>query len=288
MSTVLDLRRKIKTIRNIQQITKAMKTVATVKLKRAQQSLLHIKPYSHRIPELIESLTSRVDLSLHPLLSERKEKRIELVIITADKGLCGAFNSKIREKAEEFIGEKKDEIEISFTLIGKKGAIYFKKEPYPVRNKYINLFQKLEYEKVKEIVKSLIDPFLNQEIDAVYVIYNEFKSILRQEITINRLLPLPRFEPKEEVVIIDYIYEPDPEAILNQLLPKYIENQIYHYLLESIASEHAARMIAMENATNNAQELIEDLSLEMNKIRQTLITKELVNIMTAVEALEER
>lgn len=286
MATILDIRRKIRSISNIQQMTKAMKTVSTVKLKRAQQALLNSRAYAHRLPILVSSIVSRVNRNLHPLLQRREEKKIELVIITSDRGLCGAFNSRIRDKALEFIENRKDKVEIYLTLIGKKAVTYFKKEYFNVHYELPGIFQDLNYEKVKELTQNLINLFLKKEIDAIYVIYNEFKSILRHELTIRKLIPLEGEEKQKGVV--DYIYEPDAKTILEKLLPDYIENQMYHFLAESITSEHSARMVAMENATNNAQDLINELILERNKVRQAMITKELVNIMTTIRALEGR
>jgi len=286
VATILDIRRKIRSISNIQQMTKAMKTVSTVKLKRAQQALLNNRAYAHRLPILVSSIVSRVNRSLHPLLQRREEKKIELVIITSDRGLCGAFNSRVRDKALEFIENRKDKVEIYLTLIGKKAVTYFKKEYFNVHYELPGIFQDLNYEKVKELTQNLINLFLKKEIDAIYVIYNEFKSILRHELTIRKLIPLEGEE--EQKGVVDYIYEPDAKTILEKLLPDYIENQMYHFLTESITSEHSARMIAMENATNNAQDLINELILERNKVRQAMITKELVNIMTTIRALEGR
>jgi len=286
MATLLDIRRKIRSISNIQQMTKAMKTVSTVKLKRAQQTLLNSRAYAHRLPILVSSIVSRVNRNLHPLLQERAEKKIELVIITSDRGLCGAFNSRVRDKALEFIENRKNEVEIYLTLIGRKAITYFKKENFNIHYELPGIFQDLNHEKVKELTQNLINLFLKKEIDAIYVIYNEFKSILRHELTIRKLIPLEGEEQEGEPV--DYIYEPDAKTILEKLLPDYIENQMYHFLAESITSEHSARMIAMENATNNAQDLINELILERNKVRQAMITKELVNIMTTIRALEGR
>jgi len=286
MATLLDIRRKIRSISNIQQMTKAMKTVSTVKLKRAQQTLLNSRAYAHRLPILVSSIVSRVNRNLHPLLQERAEKKIELVIITSDRGLCGAFNSRVRDKALEFIENRKNEVEIYLTLIGRKAITYFKKENFNIHYELPGIFQDLNHEKVKELTQNLINLFLKREIDAIYVIYNEFKSILRHELTIRKLIPLEGEEQEGEPV--DYIYEPDAKTILEKLLPDYIENQMYHFLAESITSEHSARMIAMENATNNAQDLINELILERNKVRQAMITKELVNIMTTIRALEGR
>ncbi|MCP2519916.1 ATP synthase F1 subunit gamma [Candidatus Aminicenantes bacterium AC-335-A11] len=288
MATLLDIRRKIRSIINIQQMTKAMKTVSTVKLKRAQQALLDNRAYAHRLPVLVSSIVTRVDRSLHPLLEKREEKKIELIIITSDRGLCGAFNSKIRDKAIEFIEDKREKAEIYLTLIGKKAITYFKKENFKVHFELPGIFQDLKYEKIKEIAQSLIDLFLKKEIDAIYVIYNEFRSILRHELTVRKLIPFEEIEEEKEKAQTDYIYEPDAKTILEKLLPSYVENQLYHFLTESITSEHSARMIAMENATNNAQELIDELILIRNKVRQAMITKELVNIMTTIRALEGR
>ncbi|MEW6456472.1 MAG: ATP synthase F1 subunit gamma [Acidobacteriota bacterium] len=283
MPTLLDYRRKIRSIKNTQQMTSAMKTVSAAKLKRTQKTLLSSRPYSEKLKDVIRSLSSRVVTSLHPLLEVREEKSVDVVIVTGDKGLCGAFNSNIIKFSHEFIEEKTKESKINLILIGKKGRDFFRKRPYPIRHVWIDLFFKINYEKTLDISKKIIELYENRKTDAIYVIYNKFESLIRQKIVWEKLLPVPKWETEE--VMIDYIYEPEPREIFNELMPKYVEFLVFNILMESATAEHSARMMAMEQATKNAGDLIENLTLIMNKIRQASITKELIDIMTASEAL---
>lgn len=242
--------------------------------------------------EVLNSLVARVTAQQvgdgervpHPLLAEREERRIELVVITADRGLCGAFNNNIIGTALDFLERRRDK-EVSLTLVGKKGRDFFRKQPYRRSKEYINALAKVSYEQAKEIAAPIIETYAKAEIDAVYLAYNEFKSVMQQRIAVEKLLPITRVEADNRQALTKYIYEPSPEKIFADLLPKHIEVQLLRALLESVAAEHAARMTAMDNATNNADEMISNLTLVMNKIRQASITKELIEIVSGANAL---
>ena len=284
MPVLIDIRRRIRSVRNTQQITQAMKTVSTAKFKKSQRAVLEARPYWHGSPDLLSEVVSWAEREVHPLLMEREEKNIEGVVITSDKGLCGAFNTNLLEKALSFFEEKALYSQVNLILIGKRAVTFFKKHPFPVDRAYSEKVQKLTLEDLEEMAQFLMRLYVFNKTDAVYVAYNEFKSILSPQVTITRLLPLsPQEREAQEVLPPDW--EPEAGSILNSLLPFYIENQIRHFFFESQASEHAARMMAMDNATKNAEDLISDLTLVLNKIRQASITKELLEIMTAVEAL---
>ncbi len=282
MPTLIDMRRKIRSVKSIQQMTKAMKTVSAAKLRKTQGRMLSARPYSYLLSKMIKSILSKVEIKIHPLLEVREEKNVDLIIITSDKGLCGAFNSKIIEKAENFIRSLSGK-EVNLILLGRKGRDYFRKRSYPIRNSWIDIFFKFSYEKSLEISEFIIELYEKKLTDAIYVVYNEFKSTARHDVVIEKLLPV---EPLEEIEgYREFLLEFPPEVIFSKLLPIYVKFSLYHMLLESAVSEHASRMIAMDNASRNAEELIDRLTLLMNKIRQTSITKEIVEITTAAEAL---
>lgn len=287
MPALIDLRRRIKSVRNTQQITRAMKTVAMAKFKKAQRIILESRPYWHGSPDLMAKVVHWAEKKGHPLLVKRDEKRVEGVVITSDKGLAGAFNSNLLAEALAFFEDKARDASVNLVLIGKKAVNFFKKSPFLVDRSYSEQAQELSQSGLKDLAQFLMRLYIYSQIDAVYVVCNEFKSILSPRITITRLLPLSPPESQEgEEIPPDW--EPGAGALLESLLPLYVENQIQHFFSESEAAEHAARMMAMDNATNNAEELIGDLTLVMNKIRQASITKELLEIMTAVEALAEK
>ena len=287
MPALIDLRRRIKSVRNTQQITQAMKTVATAKFKKAQRIVMESRPYWHGSPDLMANVVHWAEKKGHPLLAKRDEKRVEGVVITADKGLAGAFNSNLLIEALAFFEDKARDASVNLVLIGKKAVNFFRKSPFLVDRSYSEQTQELSQSVLKDLAQFLMRLYVFSQIDAVYVVYNEFKSILSPRITITRLLPLSPPESQEgEEIPPDW--EPGTVALLESLLPLYVENQIQHFFSESEAAEHAARMMAMDNATNNAEELIGDLTLVMNKIRQASITKELLEIMTAVEALAKK
>jgi F-type H+-transporting ATPase subunit gamma len=286
MSTLIDLRRRIKSVRNSQQITQAMKTVATAKFKKSQRLMFEARPFLHSLPDLLSKVAFWAGQSAHPLLARREEQKIEGVVIASDKGLCGALNSNLLAEALSFLTEKSKQSEVRLVLLGKKAVNFFKKHSFPIDRVYQDKVDKLGFKDFKEIAQFLVRLYVFNRTDAVYVAYNEFRSILSPRITIARVLPLhlPRTE-SEKQFFLPPDWEPEARSLLDTLLPIYMENQIFHCLVESQAAEHAARMMAMDNATQNAEELISDLVLILNKIRQASITKELLEIMTAVEAL---
>jgi len=284
MPVLIDLRRRIKSVKSTMQITRAMKMVAAAKVKKAQDQIFASRPYAKKMIEVLSSLAARANPEEHPLLKIKSGKNIELVIITADKGLCGAFNSNIIKNAINFINENKDK-NIGLHLIGKKGYDFFKKKPYPIKSYMINIFRKITFQHSMEISKKIISSYIEGDLDALYLLFNEYKSALQQRVIVERLLPIERAKLEEKEISSDYIYEPEPRQIFDTLLPHFIEIEIYHALLESSAAEHAARMTAMDAATKNAEEMIDRLTLTMNKIRQASITKEIIEVVNAAEAL---
>jgi len=283
MATLIDLRRRIRSVKNTQQITKAMKMVSASKLRRAQERMFASRPYAKKMLDVLTSLACRANPDEHPLLKVRGVEKVELMVVTADKGLAGAFNANLIKAALNFLDEKKDHA-LSLHLVGRKGYDYFRKRKYTISEKYINIFSKVEYSQAQDIAKKTIRAYQDGNLDAIYMIYNEFKSAIAQRIVLRRLLPLERLPEPTVEQTLDYIYEPDPATIFDRLLPKYLEVEIYQALLESSAAEHAARMAAMDSATKNAKEMIETLTLTMNKIRQAAITKEIIEVVSGAEA----
>ena len=284
MPSTIDLRRRIRSVKNTQQITKAMKMVAAAKLRRAQERMMAARPYAAALRKVLASVSTRVDVAQHPLLQEREqENKVLLLVVTADRGLAGAFNTNVTRAAQNAIAEK-GWTDVHLLPIGRKGLDFFKRRPNPIRRQATQVYQALSLETAREIATALIDDFVGGEFDAVYVVYNEFKSIMAQNVTLERLLPLNRdwAEPSEPA--IDYLYAPGPEQILGELLPKHIEFQLYRVLLESAASEQGARMTAMESATKNASDMISHLTLTYNRIRQASITKEIIEIVSGAAA----
>ncbi len=285
MSTLIDLRRRIKSVRNSQQITQAMKTVSTAKFKKAQRVVLESRAYWHAYPELLSRVAGWLRDNNHPLLTRREEKKIECVVITSDKGLCGSFNSNLLGEALSFMEAKARTADVRAVLIGKKAVNFFKKHPYPVDMSYSERVEQLSPGALRELAHFLIELYAFRRTDAVYVIYDEFKSILSPRITITPLLPVQLPSPEKAGSLLPPDWEPGTAAMLDSVLTLYVEKQVRHCFFESLAAEHAARMMAMDNATKNAEELISDLVLVLNKIRQAGITRELLEIMTAVEAM---
>ena len=283
MPSTIDIRRRIRSVKNTQQITKAMKMVAAAKLRRAQDRMFAARPYAGGLRTVLASLLTRVDITRHPLLQPREEeKKILLIVVTADKGLCGAFNTNVIRAAQNAIVSRGWE-SVELLPLGRKGNDFFKRRTTPIRRQATQVFQALSLETAREIATVITEEFVAGEIDAVYVVYNEFKSIIAQTVKVERLLPIerPTETPANE---IDYIYEPGPEQILSDLLPKHIEFQLYRVLLESAAAEQGARMTAMESATKNASDMISSLTLSYNRIRQAAITKEIIEIVSGAAA----
>jgi F-type H+-transporting ATPase subunit gamma len=286
MPSTIDIRRRIRSVKNTQQITKAMKMVAAAKLRRAQERMFAARPYAAALREVLSSVATRVDVTANPLLKEHETERKVLVIpITADRGLCGAFNSNITRATMNFIREKQFE-SVELLPLGRKAYDFFKRRPIPIRRHATHVYQALSLATAQEIGKDFIAGFISGEIDAVYVIYNEFKSLIAQQVRVVRLLPLERAWDEVQNVV-DYLYEPSPDAILNDILPKHIEFQLYRFLLESAAAEQGARMTAMEAATKNASDMISHLTLTYNRIRQAAITKEIIEIVSGASAAQE-
>jgi len=293
MPALIDLRRRIKSVWNTQQITQAMKTVSSAKFKKAQRTVLEARPFWHTFPSLIQRAILWRENVRHPLLEKREEQKTIVAVITSDKGLCGAFNANLLAEAAEFCAEKSKTSDLRLVLIGKKAVMFFKKYSYLVERSYADDTQKLTREDLEDLVQFLIREFSLVRTDAVYVVYNEFRSILAPHIILYKLLPVEiqkKGAEKKEGLPFGLIpdWEPEAKTFLETLLPLYVQNEITHFFSESIAAEHAARMMAMDNATKNAEDLIGDLTLELNKIRQASITKELLEIMTAVEALAKK
>jgi len=287
MPSLIDLRRRIRSVKNTQQITKAMKVVSAAKLRRAQDRVLAARPYAQSIRRMLANVIQAVgegnqDEGLE-FLTKRPEKRIQLLVITADRGLAGAFNSNVIRTAQKFIQEKSG-VEVQLELIGRKGRDFFRKRHRHVTGDYSTIFQKVvRFEDALEIGRKVTERFKKGEIDAVYIVLNNFKSLMASRLVVSRLLPL---EPPENQEQIDYIYEQPPGILLERLLPRYIEAQIFRALLESAAAEHAARMTAMEAASSNAAEVIDALTLKMNRVRQASITREIIEIVSGAAALD--
>jgi F-type H+-transporting ATPase subunit gamma len=287
MPSLIDLRRRIRSVKNTQQITKAMKVVSAAKLRRAQDRVLAARPYAQIIRRMLANVAQAAaehqDGEAIPLLARRPEKRIQLLVITADRGLAGAFNSNVIRIAQRFIQEHPD-ADVELELIGRKGRDFFRKRHRHISGEYATLFQKApRYEDALEITRKVIDRFQRAETDAVYLVVNNFKTMMSSRLVVTRILPLELPEKQEQ---IDYIYEQAPERLLESLLPRYIEAQIYRAMLESAAAEHAARMTAMEAASSNAADVIDSLTLKMNRVRQASITREIIEIVSGAAALE--
>ncbi len=287
MPAIIDLRRRIKSVKNTQQITQAMKSVATAKFRKSQKSVLEGRPYWHNFSELMANMSAWVGTELHPLLKKREEKRIICLVITSDKGMCGAFNSNLLSMALVFLEDKSTLSEVRLVPMGKKAVLFFKKQPFIKDRSYADQIHKLTPEDLKELAHYLMRLYVLNQTDAVYVAYNEFKSILAPKLTITKLLPLePPDVHEEEPTEPDL--EPRSPHLLEMLHSLYVEDQVQHFFCESQAAEQAARMMAMDNATKNAEDLIKELRLALNKMRQASITKELLEIITAVEALGKK
>ncbi len=283
MPNLLDIRRRIRSVKNTQQLTKAMKTVAAARLRRAQERVFSARPYALQLRNVLGNLTVRIENIAHPLLDIRPEERILFVIVTADRGLCGAFNSNIMRVAQSFMREHSGQT-LSLAMVGRKGRDFFRRRGFKIRSEFVNIFSRLDYGHAKDISENVVLAYSNAEVDAAYVVYNEFKSVIQQRVVVEKLLPLSRSELRETEPQRDYIFEQPPQEIFNRLLPRYVEIQIYRALLESAASEHGARMASMDTASRNAGEMIDMLTLNMNRIRQAAITREIIEVVSGAGA----
>jgi F-type H+-transporting ATPase subunit gamma len=287
MATLRDIRRRIRSVESTQKITRAMKLVAAAKLRRAQDRILSARPYALKMAELLASLVRRAEGEAHPLLTRRPAARKRLVIITADKGLCGAFNSNILRASLAFLREQ-GEASITLVVVGKKARDFYRRRPYEIKSEMLGFFDRLAYEHAQELAGGLMQEYLAGEVDEVHLMYNEFRSVAVQRVKREQLLPIePEAAEGQGEAGGDYIYEPSPEAILAALLPRHVTTQVYRALMESVAGEYGARMTAMEAATKNAKEMIGVLTIQYNKARQEKITKELLDIVGGAEALKQ-
>lgn len=282
-----DIRRKIQGIRNTKRITNAMKVVSAAKLRKAQELLFSSRPYSDRLYEVIRNLASHIDQNVHPLFQAREERSCDLILITADRGLAGAFNSNIIKQAEEFIKDKSSKgIKVNLILIGRKGVQYFSRREYPIIKGYDEVFRKeINFEVVKDVGNLVRERYINRETDRVYLLVNEMKTRVQYRPTLRTFLPVEAIQTEEKDYAV-YEFEVSREEFVNKLINLYLNFQLYRAMLESNAAEHFARMTAMDNATRNADELIRTWTLIFNKARQESITYELVDIVNAVEAMK--
>ena len=286
MPSLIDIRRRVRSVRNTQQITKAMKMISAAKLRRAQDRALAARPYGAMLRQVLANVAAAAgqgpDSGGHPLLAVRPEKKALLIVVTADRGLAGAFNTNLLKLAQRFVAENRDK-QLVFETIGRKGRDYFRKRGMTITGEYLDMMRQLNVAYADKIAGSVIERFSKGEVDAVYLFVNEFKSVVAPSLSQTRLLPI---EVPASGASIDYIYEQKPEELLGSLLPKYVKGQIYRALLESVAAEHAARMTAMDAASSNASDMIDKLTLYMNRVRQATITREIIEIVSGAAALD--
>jgi F-type H+-transporting ATPase subunit gamma len=293
MPSLLDIRRRVRAVKSTQQITKAMKMVAASRLRRAQERIQHARPFAVQMRRVLNSLAARVDPSVHPLLDDRAVPkaggRALLLVVTADRGLCGSFNTNVIKASGNFITESAGR-QVALGLIGRRGRDFFARRGFEVRYEQVNLFAHLKYENAQEIAAAAIAAFTNGEVDSVYLAFNEFRSVMVQQVAVEQVLPIPRTAfsadaAERTAVQTEYLYEPQPEELFKHLLPSYVEVQIFRALLESNAAFYAAQMTAMDAATRNSGEMIEQLTLYMNKVRQAAITREIIEVVSGAQAL---
>ncbi len=284
MPSLIDIRRRIRSVKNTQQITKALKMISAAKLRKAQDRAIAARPYANIIQHMLANVAQAAaqDADENPLLAVRPENRILLIVVTADMGKAGGFNANLIRLAQRFVDEHAAK-QLSFDLVGKKGRDYFRKRGALIHGEYIDIFRVVKFETAEKIADAVIDLFAKAEVDAVYLFGNEFKSVMASHLSSKRLLPI---EVPKTAEPVDYIYEQPPAELLGTLLPRYIKVQIYRALLESVAAEHAARMTAMEAASTNASEMIDKLTLYMNRVRQASITREIIEIVSGAAALD--
>lgn len=287
MANLIDIRRRIRSVRNTQQITRAMKFVAAAKLRKAQERVFGARPYSARMLRLINELAAGVPDRSHPLLEDRGEGRILLLVVSGDKGLCGGFNTNIQKATYAFM-ESREGIPTDLALVGRKAFDHFGRRHYEIVGKWIDELSHVDFRLAERVAAPLTEAFLSGQADRVYIVYNQFKSVIQQQITVEQLLPVIALEPEAEPsgASPDFIFDQPRETIYQDLFPRHVVVQIYHALLESVASEQGARMTAMDAATKNAAEMIDRLVLFRNRVRQAAITKEIIEIVSGAAALE--
>ena len=284
MATLRDIQRRIRSVQSTQKITRAMKLVAAAKLRRAQERIIAARPYATKMGELLGNLVGGADGAAHPLLEQREGPRRQIVVITADKGLAGAFNSNILRRSVELIRES-SAADLTLVVVGRKARDFYRRRPYTIKRDMIGFWDRLAYSHACELADFFMQQYRDDEVDEVWLLYNEFRSVASQRPVRMQLLPIPSTEG-QGAEVVDYIYEPGPEEILGDLLPRHVRMQVYRALMESLAGEYGARMTAMEAATKNAKEMIDILTIQYNKARQEKITKELLDIVGGAEALK--
>jgi len=283
MPTLLDFRRRIRSVKNTQQITRAMKFVAAARLRRAQESALAARPYAQELAKMLRSIMSRIDEPQHPLLATRSEERVLVIVLTGERGLAGAFNTNILKKANEVFRANKGK-KLSVIPVGKKGRDSLKRAGFEFAAEFVNVLAKVEFLTAREIANLVTELYKKEEIDAVYIVFSEFKSVISANLAVEKLLPVEKMEVAGGEAQTDYIYEQPAEKLLDRLLPRYVETTVLRAMLESSAAEYAARMTAMESATKNAGEVIQGLTLHMNKVRQAAITREIIEIVSGASS----
>lgn len=287
MPSLIDIRRRVRATKSTQQITKAMKMVSSSKLRRAQERIVRSRPYAQEMLRVFNSLATRVDPSAHPLLMDDPHAaRTLLVVISADRGLCGSFNTNVIKTTAQYITEHPTDPgrEVALALVGRKGRDFFQRRGFDVKYEEVGLFQNVKWAHAQAIANTCIKEFLGPDVSSVYLVYNEFRSVISQRVVVERLLPIPKLAAGPAVEGVDHLFEPSPMELLNALLPFHVAVQVNRALLESSAAEHAARMTAMDAATRNAKEMVDRLTLYMNKVRQAAITREIIEIVAGAQA----
>ncbi len=284
MAKTQDLRRRIRSVRNTMQLTRAMKLVSASKLRRAQERILRSRPYAKKVGQVLSSVAARTSPEEHPLFEQRGDRRVRIVVLTGDKGLCGSFNANILRRAIT-LAEEHAGAEVDFIAIGKRGRDYLKRFRHRVERDWVDVFRAVDFPIAAEISRELIEAYTVGRVDRIYLVYNEFKSAIQALPTTQRLLPVEPLDIPPAEVGEEYLYEPGARQLLDALLPHYVEQSVFQGLLESAAAEHAARMTAMDSATKNAGELIDSLTLTMNRVRQAAITTEIIEVVSGAQAL---
>jgi F-type H+-transporting ATPase subunit gamma len=286
MPSLIDLRRRIRAVKSTQQITKAMKMIAASRLRKSQERVVNARPFANQALRVLRDLAARTDAAAHPLLAVREEKKVLLFVLTADKGLCGSFNTNIIKTASQAILARPEQ-HVTLGLIGRRGRDFFRRRGFPVTYERVNFFQHLRFEDAEAIANVAIEEYAEAKVDAVYLIYNEFKSVIQQRIVVEKLLPIPHedLNEVEPAARVEYLYEPNPKELFDRMLPGHVRVQMWRALLESAAAENAARMTAMDAATKNATDMIDSLTLYMNKVRQAGITREIIEVVSGAQAL---
>ena len=287
MANQRDIRRRIKSVQSTQKVTRAMKMEAAARLRKAQERMMAARPYATRMLQVLNSLATRANPEEHPLLETRGAAKLEAIVITADRGLCGAFNTNIVKRAQQFLRDHGGKV-LTLHVVGKKGRDYFRRRGVNIVREHLNVSRKVEYAHAQRIGQDVVERYISRDLDAIYLIYNEFKSVVQQRLVVEQLLPIRKLETDVPLATQDYIYEPSAKDLLDKLLPKHVEFQVMRALLESAAAEYGARMSAMDAATKNAGDMIHDLTLTMNRVRQASITREIIEVVSGASSLQAR